>query len=372
MRGQRFLAPLLGVIVALVALSGVAGTASAAPPPHLSNLGVAGPVLFCQAHGFLSYQIINNNTSVICTQPATPGQLPIAVDETAACLLVYPTTITAYHQPNTPADVWDCYGIPANAPPPGCNPYINHVSEIAARGVQQITITGGCFGRHAPYNGDSAFLLIADATAHWNAGCDGQSNPYCQGNTVHLNVRHWSNSRIVVDGFTGAYGSGIYVLHAGDRMAVSVWNPQNNAGILYPNDQSLIPPVPSYTLTVGGGCSPTVADVSRVSTAQTQTIAISGSCFGSHAPFSNGNTLFLEIHDASQGDWGAGYGGDIVSLSVSSWTNNRIVVTGFAGAFGTSGFTLNRGDQVLISVSNASSADPQHPDGPSTFAKTVQ
>jgi hypothetical protein len=104
--------------------------------------------------------------------------------------------------------------------------------------------------------------------------------------------------------------------------------------------------------------------VSSITSAQNQTIIITGSGFGTQQPFST-NTLpnCLNIEDIT-GQWGAGYGNDTVGVIVSSWTDSRIEITGFTN-YGDS-WIFRPGDQVFIAVWN-----PQTHVGPALFTTTV-
>lgn len=73
------------------------------------------------------------------------------------------------------------------------------MTPIAPRQNQTITISGGCFGSHAPDNGDWPYIVIIDATRSWHGGE--------AGDVVTLDVTSWSDAQIVINGFTGAYGS---------------------------------------------------------------------------------------------------------------------------------------------------------------------
>lgn len=98
----------------------------------------------------------------------------------------------------------------------------------------------------------------------------------------------------------------------------------------------------------------------------------------------NRNTAYLELHDATQGDWGAGFGGDCIGLHILSWSHNKIVFTGIFNSC-EAPQAIAAGDEMLVSVSNAQSnpascADPldsappaitQCPDGPSTYQTTA-
>jgi hypothetical protein len=106
----------------------------------------------------------------------------------------------------------------------GGAPAIDAISAIAAQPNQTITIAGSGFGLAPPFLGDSAYIQVSDLTQGWNAG-------YApQGDAVNLAVQSWTNSHIVIGGFTGAYGQGNWVLNDGDQVVVRVWNAQTGAG----------------------------------------------------------------------------------------------------------------------------------------------
>jgi hypothetical protein len=100
---------------------------------------------------------------------------------------------------------------------------------------------------------------------------------------------------------------------------------------------------------------PTIISVSQFLPAQNQEIIISGNGFGTLAPYTNTTSNYLLIEDVTNSDWGAGWNGDWVTVSVSVWTDNQIVITGFAGSYGTNGWVFRTGDNVVISVWNPQS-----------------
>jgi hypothetical protein len=103
------------------------------------------------------------------------------------------------------------------------------VSAILPEQTQTITITGSGFGTHAPYNGDSSYISITDADGvTFEAG---YINP-AQGidDLVTLSITSWTDTQIVLAGFTGSYGSLGWTLNEGDSLSLSVWNPQTGAG----------------------------------------------------------------------------------------------------------------------------------------------
>jgi Bacterial Ig-like domain (group 3) len=109
-----------------------------------------------------------------------------------------------------------------------------------------------------------------------------------------------------------------------------------------------------------------ITSVSKMTTAQHQTVTISGSGFGTHKAYT-GLSDFISLYDQSK-KWEAGYkpDGDTVTLIVTSWTNTKITLGGFAGKWGASNFTLAVGNKVKIRVFNAQGAG-----GPFGLACTV-
>ncbi len=119
-----------------------------------------------------------------------------------------------------------------------------------------------------------------------------------------------------------------------------------------------------------------ITSVSDISTQQDQTIALAGSGFGTLGPYigNSGDIAFFDLdHNAPDG-WSAGFAGlfpggllpgvpspvfvnDAVTLVVTSWTDSRIVLGGFSGAWGANGWLLNNADDIEIFVWNAQSGN---------------
>jgi hypothetical protein len=113
--------------------------------------------------------------------------------------------------------------------------------------------------------------------------------------------------------------------------------------------------------------TPKITTVSKVTTAQHQTITITGTGFGTHKAYT-GDTKYIAFNQNTKPiTWQAGYSGfnDTVTLIVNSWTATKITLGGFAGGWGTNGWTLAKNDKVDIEVWNA-----QSDDGPAT-SKTI-
>lgn len=88
-----------------------------------------------------------------------------------------------------------------------------------------ITINGDGFGTQKPYNGNSQYIRIRDVNSDWNAGYIGNDFGG-ENDLVTLKVVQWDNNKIVINGFTGAYGSGTWIINPGDTLQIFVWNAQ--------------------------------------------------------------------------------------------------------------------------------------------------
>jgi hypothetical protein len=83
--------------------------------------------------------------------------------------------------------------------------------------------------------------MITDETGNWQAGRLGANTM-----SVFLSVSQWTDTKIVVNRFTGAY-SGERQLRSGNRIKIQVWDAQTGAGPA------------EYRLTVDGTASPAVS-----------------------------------------------------------------------------------------------------------------
>ena len=84
-------------------------------------------------------------------------------------------------------------------------PRIDSVSAILPERDQRIAIMGTGFGMHTPYkNASIPFIALRDTTAKWAAGRLIPQN----WDEVTLNVENWTDTEIVISGFSGLYGSG--------------------------------------------------------------------------------------------------------------------------------------------------------------------
>ena len=106
-------------------------------------------------------------------------------------------------------------------------PKIAGVTSIVPQPRQRIVINGRGFGLHVPYvRTDSPYLAIRDETADWAAGRIIPQNH----DEVMLDVESWTDTEIVISGFSGDYGRNGWKLSPGDSLEVAVWNPQSGVG----------------------------------------------------------------------------------------------------------------------------------------------
>ena len=103
--------------------------------------------------------------------------------------------------------VWDAqtgagpavYSLVAASGTDNCPTSITSVSPIISAQTQTITIKGEGFGTQAAYTGDSNYITLADGSGNpWFAGQTGD--------TVTLAVSSWTDTQIVLTGFSGTYG----------------------------------------------------------------------------------------------------------------------------------------------------------------------
>ncbi|MFZ0032100.1 MAG: hypothetical protein WAK84_09530 [Candidatus Cybelea sp.] len=114
--------------------------------------------------------------------------------------------------------------------------------------------------------------------------------------------------------------------------------------------------------------TPTITSVGTITNRQGQKIVIAGSGFGTMQPY-NGDSCCLEFTVTNKkcgNTWQAGMTGELVTLNVTRWTNNRIVIQGFTGEYGQNCWVLHAGDPVTIEVWNAQSQS-----GPALWQTTV-
>jgi eukaryotic-like serine/threonine-protein kinase len=125
------------------------------------------------------------------------------------------------------------------------------------------------------------------------------------------------------------------------------------------------PPPPVHTTTPPpppSPCTPEIATVGAFAASATQTVEISGSCFGTGNTASGADTAYFRISDLTAGwnaCWTGDPGTDSVTCDVSSWTGGGITFSGYAGAYGQGSWVVAEGDDIEVQVWN-----PQTGKGP--------
>lgn len=123
--------------------------------------------------------------------------------------------------------------------------------------------------------------------------------------------------------------------------------------------------------------TPKITSVSKITTAQHQTITIKGTGFGTFHAYA-GDSPFIWLRELHSGCphggvcWEAGYSPDVdtVTLIINKWTNTEIVLGGFGSAWGRYDWTLHKGYKEQIRVFNWQSKPPS---APSAYAEvTIQ
>jgi hypothetical protein len=152
----------------------------------------------------------------------------------------------------------------------------------------------------------------------------------------------------------GKYGN--FSLHVGDNLLIKVWNAPSGLG---PSSYSLV----CGAATNASSATPVITNV-NVSTTPTQTFTIHGQGFGNLDPY-NGDSPFIEVTNVTSG-WNAGFSGgngqtpNGLTLNISLWTDNQIVISGFGGSFPAS---FQAGDNLTFKIWNVPSGI-----GPASFS----
>jgi hypothetical protein len=174
--------------------------------------------------------------------------------------------------------------------------------------------------------------------------------------TTYSVMPSWDTATLVS---TNAFGTG----------STTVTVPAPTSGTCYSGTVSLLDPTGAVVASQSGcfaSSMPKMDSISGLVAAQSQTVIITGSGFGTHVPYS-GSSSFISLQDPTA-SFGAGYGGDTVGLAVSLWSDTQIVLQGFTGAYGsgTDQYQLSTGDQLVLAIYNPISGD-----GPSLCSLVV-
>jgi hypothetical protein len=256
-----------------------------------------------------------------CTVDAPAGSGEVAV------------TVTVASQSSTPNDNSEFTYT-------SCTPEISSVSTFDESATQTITIDGTCFGSSSALSeGTTEYLGIHDQSQGW-AACHTDDAITCS-------VSSWTNTQIVFTGFSGQFGEKTYNIGPGDEMEAYVWNPSSD------NEST------GYINYVSGSCSTSAPSIDSIApgfnTSEVQTVTIYGTCLGAQSPFTDSSNSDLSISDTTA-TWSACNTGDLVTCSVSSWSANTIVFTGFSGDYDWEGilYYINVGDSITVKVTNGS------------------
>lgn len=209
------------------------------------------------------------------------------------------------------------------------------------------TLYGTGFGTVSglPANEDLPYFRIGDIT------CFKKSPGNCEagfsGDIFTLNYLSWTNNEIQFNEYP--------VASPGDAFEIGVWNPQYQRGPLAAAWGGNIPPLYAGT--------PQISNVVITGSGQNLSITIYGSNFGTAAPpgvpcLQGCDTASLRFGDyayhsfvgGSSVGFRAGFTGDSITLAYALWSNNQIVLSGFAGTYGQDGLVVNANDPVCISI----------------------
>jgi len=203
-----------------------------------------------------------------------------------------------------------------------------------------IIVSGSGFGpspTRMPYSGNTCCFYFYDHTRKWLGG---------QGHVgVGLKYRSWSDTQIVVDGFSGSYGQEGWFASSHDDVEIGVTNPDTGDSTSWRRPLPTPPPHIASAQFSGQGVS--------------LRIVVSGSGFGpppAKMPYI-GDTCCFDFYDHTKG-WAGGQGHEGVGLKYRSWSNTHIVINGFVGGYGQGGWVAATGDDVEIDVTNPSTDDP--------------
>jgi hypothetical protein len=188
--------------------------------------------------------------------------------------------------------------------------------------------------------GDCQYFRIGNPTCNKSnlGGCEAGY----LGDADTVNFNSWTENLVGITAYT--------VGQPGDAIEIGVWNQQNQSdGTVWAGN---IPPVQSGT--------PQITSVVMSGVGKNLHITIYGTGFGTAptgVPCLGGCvTGFLRFGDYAYhsftGECGvcfeAGNTGNTITMKYSSWNNTKIVLTGFAGTYGS--MPVNHGDPVAIDV----------------------
>ena len=227
---------------------------------------------------------------------------------------------------------------------------IDSVSFSGSADHYTLTINGGGLGNlpeHCPFEGVTPHFRLFEV-AQIGAGEWGYP-----GDAKTLIFESWSDGQIQISGLAA---------RPGDAIQIWVSNPVTGSSATWGGN---IP---------GGSGNPQITSVTFFGRGTDLRVRINGSGFGNAPaamPFTGNLNQFLfadqRTHsgagafEAGGNRWGHGQP-DPVTAKFQSWSDNQILIDGFAGAYGQDdGSTLQRGDPVYVVVWNGSATSQTGP-----------
>jgi hypothetical protein len=232
------------------------------------------------------------------------------------------------------------------------HPWITAVRVSGKEGDYTLTVHGRGFGAPAvpiPSQADAPNFRVAD-NAQLGFGEWGY-----QGNASKLRYLAWTNTRIRVTGL-GA--------DPGDALAVALWNRRTGRGATWGGN------VPG-----GSPRTPVITSVTFSGTGADLRIVVRGSSFGpspAEMPFEGDLNWFFftdfrthcKVGSALFGAGGGGWGvapPATVTLEFQSWSDHKIVISGFGGVYGSRCARERDHDPVIVSVWNSAARTVRGP-----------
>jgi hypothetical protein len=250
--------------------------------------------------------------------------------------------------------VMTIFGRPSTADAVGGNrPLIHSVTISGSAGNYTALVRGSGFGSpmvSLPFSGDLSNFRIGDNAQF------GQDESGFTGDAHGLHYLVWTGSEVEVSGLGAS---------PGDALVVALWNRQSGRGATWAGD---VPPVSS------GAPRITSVAFSALGTPVDLHIVVKGVGFGPAPralPFVGDLNWFSfwdgRAHCGTSAAFAAGgqYFGDApadaVTLRYRSWSDTKIVIGGFAGAYGTGCSKVQSGDPVAVSIWNTADTSETGP-----------
>jgi hypothetical protein len=234
------------------------------------------------------------------------------------------------------------------------------LSVAALLSSQSIAFAAGATITGVAFQGTNAALTVTISGSGFGSAPAGVPCKSCATPFINIggrigcfdsyNILSWTGSQIVLSGLQA---------NPKNQLLVSVTNPQDKTvGV-----QSTVTPQ-SITLTT----PPQIATVTFSGSGRNLKMIITGSGFGAAPPGVPGEVdlpsfMFVDLPNTIA-QWNAGYTGcgndDGVTLDYASWSNTKIVISGFGSDYGKGprsehSWQVTSGDFVSITVANSAS-----------------